>query len=103
MKGKEYINHQNELTIIIDGDGDNYDSFENCVSYIRENIEIIELDYYSGFFDDAHFCFKHTNEEFKVTFSGFMGTELRMSESSTEVGREKFRQIAKNLITNLNN
>jgi len=94
---------KNELIIDLDNNGDNYDSFEKCVSYIKENIEIIELDYYSGFFDDAHFCFKHTNEEFKVTFSGFMGTELRMSESSAEVGREKFRQIAKDLISNLNN
>lgn len=92
-----------EIIIDLDNNGDNYDSFEKCVSYIKENIEITELDYYSGFFDDAHFHFKHINKEFKITFSGFMGTELKISESTSEITREKFRQIAKDLISHINN
>ena len=103
MTGKEYVNHNNELTIILDGDGDNYESFEKSVSFIRSNYSVEEKKYYSGFFDDALFHFEYQSTFIKVIFSGFMGTEIHVSNNDTDMGKDILREIASNILNFISN
>ncbi len=85
------------LILDIDANGDNYTSFETAVEKIRELSVFNEQKYYSGFFDDALLWGEFDGIDIKLEFSGFMGTELKVSEKLMESDLSKVRQLAKEI------
>ena len=85
------------LIFDIDDNGDNYTSFETAVEKIRELSVFNEQKYYSGFFDDALLWGDCDGIDIKLEFSGFMGTELKVSEKLSESDLQKVRQWAEQI------
>jgi uncharacterized lipoprotein NlpE involved in copper resistance len=85
------------LIFDIDANGDNYTSFETAVEKIRELSVFNEQKYYSGFFDDALLWGECDGIDIKLEFSGFMGTELKVSEKLIESDLSKVRHWAEEI------
>lgn len=72
--------YKGECIFEIDPNGDNYESFNKVVEYlIRLNVHVV--DYYPGFFDFSYFKFEYLGIIFNLEYSGFSGTELKMSDT----------------------
>jgi hypothetical protein len=85
------------LVLDLDTNGDNYTSFEKAVEIIRGLPVFKEQKYYSGFFDDALLLCNCDEIDIKLEYSGFMGTELKVSESLSESDLYKVRQWAEEI------
>jgi len=99
MKERVY---KGNLIFEIESDGDKYDLFEKAVAVCRSITNLNEIKYYTGFFDDASFWFIYENIDARLEYSGFMGTELKVSEDIDKKELEIIRQLATRIYEEVN-
>lgn len=89
---------EDRFIIDVDNNGDNYESFTRSVEFIRQEFNISEVEFKESFFDDAHFHFYLNQVLIKLTFSGFMGTEIEVSNDENEEIKNELKNIASILL-----
>lgn len=95
--------YKGRLIIDIDSNGDNFSSFEKEVEVIRRLPLFKEEKYSLGFFDEATLWGNCDGIDFKLEFSGFLGTELIVDENLKESELIKIRQLAKKIYSYIHN
>lgn len=78
----------------IDDNGDNFESFNSSVDFIKQNFVVDIIKYYPGGWDTSYFYFRIDGIELKLIFRDFGGTELNVSENLSESDLSKVRQLA---------
>lgn len=97
----EPYEYQNRLIFTIDGDGDNYLTFNHCVKFIQENFKIETVEYYPGGWNTSKFVFIHLDEQITLLFNDFGGTDLSMKNNITKQKVDKLKSLVSSLINNL--
>jgi hypothetical protein len=88
----------------IDSNGDNYESFKIGMRFFEEKGVLNSK--YRGGFDTERFYFEYFDISSELTYSGFLGTELRISMKYSESDISRVRQWAEeiyNFIHNIEN
>jgi len=85
----------------IDSNGDNYQSFKMSIEYLSSK-EIVNSNY-SGGFDSERLNFQYLGITFELTYSGFFGTELKVSDSLSDSEFSKVRQLAEEIYNQILN
>lgn len=92
---------QNQLIFTIDGDGDNFLTFNHSVDFITKNYQTETIELYPGGWNTSKFIFKYLTIELTLIFNDFGGTDLRVKKSINKLDKEKVQRLVTSIISNL--
>jgi hypothetical protein len=92
---------QNQLVFTIDGDGDNFLTFNHSVDFITKNYITETIELYPGGWNTSKFIFNYLKTELTLIFNDFGGTDLRVKKDIDKLEKEKIQQLVSSIISNL--
>ena len=90
---KEYI-HENNLCLLLDEDGDSFESFQKSVDFIESKINPEVKEFKFGYWDESSGHFIKDKITVCLEYSNWTGTVIRVSEDYSELELQKVRQWA---------
>lgn len=92
----------NRIVFNIDDNGDNFDSFQKSVDFIKQIFKPKISEYYPGGWDTSYLYFSIDGIEIKLIFRDFGGTDLSISEDCSESEIFKVSQWAYQIYQEVN-
>ncbi|MCL2327692.1 MAG: hypothetical protein FWC39_04170 [Bacteroidetes bacterium] len=84
--------HEDIITFVLDGNSDNYQSFDIAVQYFRENFTIVEKKYYPPFWFSGLMDCIVDDISIKLSFDDMFGTDLSISKNLSKAEISKVTQ-----------